>query len=63
MTRYDRIFGDSKLASMLRADQTIADGMAELGRALEREIKRQDRAAKRGKPVVRAPRKRGKAHG
>lgn len=48
MTRSDRILGSSKTAAMLRADKTIEAGMAELGRALERQIRRQDRAEQKG---------------
>lgn len=60
MTRSDRIFGGSKTAAQLRREATIAEGMDALGKALEREIRRQDRIEKKGKPALPAGgRKRG----
>lgn len=63
MTRADRIFGSSKTAAMLRADETIAEGMAALGRALEKQIARQDRAEKRAGKAKRPAPKRKVRHG
>lgn len=63
MTRSDRIFGSSKTAAMLRADTTIEAGMAELGRALEKQIKRQDRAETRAKQAAPKRRKRERQDG